>query len=166
MSSGLYIRDRAILDMATAGKTSAEIAAHMETNPSRVVTELSRLTDTLDWLSELQELKLAMRSLKGLVGSLKEVAEGGRDDKQTKNYIDALRLLFERIDNRSEKVDADLDRVRNAQARKMVEIVEKSLYHSLGVLGERFPDLPNAEIEGQFRESLVIVSAEYDSDEN
>ena len=107
-----------------------------------------------------------MRSLKGLVGSLKEVAEGGRDDKQTKNYIDALRLLFERIDNRSEKVDADLDRVRNAQARKMVEIVEKSLYHSLGVLGERFPDLPNAEIEGQFRESLVIVSAEYDSDEN
>jgi hypothetical protein len=77
-----------------------------------------------------------------------------------------LRLLFERLDRRSEQVDADLDRVNNAQAKKMVEIVEKSLYHSLGVLAERFPDLPSVEIEEQFRDSLMVVSAEYDADED
>jgi len=109
-------------------------------------------------------LKLAMLSLKTLVGSLKGVAESGGDDKQTKNYIDALRLLFERLDRRSEQVDADIDRVNVAQAREMVLIVEKSLYHSLGVLSERFADLPMAEIEQQFRESLLIVSADYDSE--
>jgi len=164
MSSGLSLRDKTILDMAARGKTAEDIAVQLQVPAARVVQEMNRLTDTLDWLSELQELKLAMLSLKTLVGSLKGVAESGGDDKQTKNYIDALRLLFERLDRRSEQVDADIDRVNVAQAREMVLIVEKSLYHSLGVLSERFVDLPMAEIEQQFRESLLIVSADYDSE--
>jgi len=166
MSSGLSLRDKTILDFAARGKTAEDIAVQLQVPAARVVQEMNRLTDTLDWLSELQELKLAMLSLKTLVGSLKGVAESGGDDKQTKNYIDALRLLFERLDRRSEQVDADLDRVNNAQAKKMVEIVEKSLYHSLGVLAERFPDLPSVEIEEQFRDSLMVVSAQYDADED
>jgi len=164
MSSGLSLRDKTILDMAARGKTAEDIAVQLQVPAARVAQEMNRLTDTLDWLSELQELKLAMLSLKTLVGSLKGVAESGGDDKQTKNYIDALRLLFERLDRRSEQVDADIDRVNVAQAREMVLIVEKSLYHSLGVLSERFVDLPMAEIEQQFRESLLIVSADYDSE--
>ena len=164
MSSGLSLRDKTILDMAARGKTAEDIAVQLQVPAARVAQEMNRLTDTLDWLSELQELKLAMLSLKTLVGSLKGVAESGGDDKQTKNYIDALRLLFERLDRRSEQVDADIDRVNVAQAREMVLIVEKSLYHSLGVLSERFVDLPMVEIEQQFRESLLIVSADYDSE--
>jgi len=161
---GLSLRDSKILTMATRGATAEQIGSELGIPAVRVVGEIDRLTKSLDWLSEMQEMALTMRALKALAGNLQELAESGHDDKQTRNYLDSLRLIFERLDKLQERAGSDIERVQNAQARVFVQIIENSFYHAIGVLATKFPDLPQEAIEEQFRESLQIVSAEYDSE--
>jgi hypothetical protein len=63
-------------------------------------------------------------------------------------------------------VGDEVSKVEAAQARVFMEIIEKSLYHALGKLSVQFPELPQAAIEDEFRESLVWVAAEFDAREN
>ena len=162
---GLSLRDSKILTMATRGATAEQIGSELGIPAVRVVGEIDRLTKSLDWLTELQELKLTMAALKSLVGSIQEQAESGHDDKISKVYVDALRLLFERIDKQSERADLDLEKVSSAHARKFMEIIEKSFYATLATLRERYPSIEGDEIERVFQENVLMVSAEFDRDE-
>jgi len=161
---GLSLRDSKILTMATRGATAEQIGSELGIPAVRVVGEIDRLTKSLDWLSEIQRLKLATNALWSLLGEIKDLAESGHDEKMTKNYLDALKIAFDQIERQRDRADADIERVQNAQARVFVQIIENSFYHAIGVLATKFPDLPQEAIEGQFRESLQIVSAEYDSE--
>ena len=162
---GLSLRDSKILTMATRGATAEQIGSELGIPAVRVVGEIDRLTKSLDWLSEMQEMALTMRALKALAGNLQELAESGHDDKQTRNYLDSLRLIFERLDKLQERAGSDIERVQNAQARVFVDMIERSFFHAMGALSQRFPDADRKALEEQFRESLMIVSAEYEQED-
>lgn len=163
-STGLSLRDKTLLDLAYRGHSAIEIGAELQVAPERVVLELDRLMGSVDWLSELQQYRLTFHGLRTLIGSLRERAEAGQDAQLTKTYIDAIRLVFEQLEAQRARVDADIERVEAAQARKLMEIVDRSFYLTLGKLEARLEGLgiPRAEIEDAFRASLMIVAAEYD----
>ncbi|UXO93922.1 hypothetical protein Pan2_103 [Pseudanabaena phage Pan2] len=161
---GLSLRDNTILSMAYKGATAEDIAAELQVSPERVVMELNRLTGSIDWLSDLQQYRLTFHGLQSLVGNLRELAESGQDPHITKAYLDAIRLVFEQLEAQRARVDADIERVEAAQARKLMEIVDRSFYLTLGKLEARLEGsgIPRAEIEDAFRASLMVIAAEYD----
>ena len=162
--TGLTLRDRTLLQMAYKGASAAEIGAELQVAPERVALELDRITKSVDWLNDLQRYKLAMSGLQSLIGALRDKAESGADPQLVKSYIDALRLTFEQIEKQAERVDSQIERVEGAQARKLMEIVDRSFYLTLGKLEARLEGsgLPKAEIEAVFRESLLTIAREYD----
>lgn len=162
--TGLTLRDRTILQMAYKGASADEIGAELQVAPERVALELDRITKSVDWLSDLQRYKLTMSGLQSLIGNLREKAEAGQDPHLVKAYLDALRLTFDQLALQSEKVQNDIERVEAAQARKLMEIVDRSFYLTLGKLEARLEGsgIPRAEIEDAFRASLMVVAAEYD----
>ncbi len=162
--TGLSLRDHTILSMAYRGATAEEIGAELQVAPERVVLELNRLTASIDWLSDLQSYKLMFHGLQSLVGALRERAESGQDAHITKAYLEAIRLVFEQLEVQRAKVENDLERVEGAQARKLMEIVDRSFYLTLGKLEARLEGsgVPKAEIEAVFRDSLLTIAREYD----
>ena len=162
--TGLSLRDSSILTMAYRGMTAEEIGAELQVTPERISLEIDRLTKTVDWLSDLQKYKLAMHGLQSLIGALREKAESGNAPHLVKAYLDGLKMVFEQIAAQSAKVDGDIERVQNAQARKLLEIVDRSFYHALGKLEATFRDagVPREAIEQAFQDSIVMIAAEYD----
>lgn len=165
--TGLSLRDQTILSMAYRGATAEEIGSELQVAPERVVLELNRLTASIDWLTDLQSYKLMFHGLQSLVGALRERAESGQDAHITKAYLEAIRLVFEQLEAQRAKVENDLERVEAAQARKLVEIVDRSFYHALGKLEATFKQagLPRETIEEAFQDSIVMIAAEYDERE-
>lgn len=165
--TGLSIRDKRILDLAFKGLTIAEIADEVHTTEASVALEIDRLTGSLDWLSELQVYRLSFHALQGLLGKLKDRAESGQDAHQTKNYLDAIRLVFEQLEKQRAQVDADIDRVQAAQAKVLMDIVDRAFYYTLGKLEKRLEEsgVPRAEVEDTFRGALVAIAAELDAED-
>jgi len=165
--TGLSLRDSSILTMAYKGMSAEEIGAELQVAPERITLEIDRLTKSVDWLSDLQRYKLAMHGLQSLLGSLRDKAEGGNDPHLVKAYLDGLKMVFDQIAAQSAKVDADIEKVQNAQARKLLEIVDRSFYHALGKLEATFKQagLPRETIEEAFQDSIIMIAAEYDERE-
>lgn len=162
--TGLSMRDQKVLDLAYKGLTAEDIAAEVHAPVEVVVRELDRLTGTLDWLTDLQRMKLLTHGVQSLLGALKDKAESGQDALITTAYINAIKLAFDQLERQSAKIDADIERVENAQARVMLEIVEKSAYRALGRLEERFKEhgVDPEEVELEFRSALMSTAHEYD----
>ncbi len=158
------MRDQKVLDLAYKGLTAEDIAAEVHAPVEVVVRELDKLTSTLDWLTDLQRMKLLTHGVQSLLGALKEKAESGQDALITTAYINAIKLAFDQLERQSAKIDADIERVENAQARVMLEIVEKSAYRALGRLEERFKaqGIDPEEVELEFRSALMSTAHEYD----
>jgi len=163
MANGLSLRDKAILDGAARGKTAEEISQELQVPAARVVQELDRLTKTVDWLDEAQRWKLLTHNLWQLMGKLKDLAESGADALITKGYLDTIRLAFEQVEKQRELAQLDLDKVNEAQAKVLMDIVERAFYATLGQLSERYPNVENSEIEAAFKDNLVMVAADFDS---
>lgn len=165
--TGLSLRDSTILTLAYKGATAEQIGAELQVSPERVAIELNRLTGSIDWLSDLQQYRLTFHGLQSLVGNLRELAESGQDAHITKAYLEAIRLVFEQLEAQRARVDADIERVEAAQARKLLEIVDRSFYHALGKLEATFRDagVPREAIEQAFQDSIVMIAAEYDERE-
>lgn len=162
--TGLSLRDQKVLDLAYKGLTAEDIAAEVHAPVEVVVREIDRLTGTLDWLTDLQRMKLLTHGVQSLLGALKDKAESGQDALITAAYINAIKLAFDQLERQSAKIDADIERVENAQARVMLEIVEKSAYRALGRLEERFKErgVDPEEVELEFRSALMSTAHEYD----
>lgn len=58
----------------------------------------------------------------------------------------------------------DLDAVHSRYADEMVRIVEASYNRQLGKLAERYPDVPQEDLEAEFHELVLTVSREADSE--
>lgn len=163
MATGLSLRDKKILDLASAGKTAQEIAKKYDTSPEKIVREIDRLTSALDWLSASQEFVLLHHRLRELTANLGDAAkDSGFDPSQVKVYLDAIRATIEQVEKAEERVKGDLETVQAAYARELVGIVEKSFYVTLDRLEKRLPDMPRAELEAEFSDAIVWVSAEID----
>lgn len=162
--TGLSIRDNKILTLAYRGHTAAEIAAEVHAPEATVVFELDRLTGSLDWLTDLQKYRLTFHGLQALMGKLKERAESGQDAQQTKNYLDAIRLTFEQLEAQRARVDADIDRVQAAQAKVLMDIVDRAFYYTLGKLEKKLEGsgIARSEVEDTFRGALMAIAAELD----
>lgn len=164
MGKGLSLRDDQILTLAYKGLPAADIAAEVHASPEVIVQEIDRLTKSLDWLDELQKYRLTFHGLQSLLGKLKDRAESGQDAQQTKNYLDGIRLVFEQIEKQRLQVDADIDRVQAAQARVLMDIVDRAFYYTLGKLDKRLEGsgIPRSEVEDTFRLALMTIAAEMD----
>jgi hypothetical protein len=163
--TGLSMRDQKVLDLAYKGLTAEDIAAEVHAPVEVVVRELDRLTGTLDWLTDLQRMKLLTHGVQSLLGALKDKAESGQDALITTAYINAIKLAFDQLERQSAKIDADIAVVQNAQAKVLVDIVDRAFYHTLGKLEGRFKEmgLPREEIEQVFQQSIMTVAAEIDA---
>lgn len=162
--SGLSLRDDKILSLAYKGLTAEDIAAEVNAPVETIVREIDRLTGSLDWLDDLQKYRLTFHGLQALLGKLKDRAESGQDAQQTKNYLDAIRLTFEQLEQQRQKVDADIDRVQVAQAKVLMDIVDRAFYFTLGKLDKRLEGsgIPRSEVEDTFRGALMTIAAELD----
>lgn len=165
--TGLSLRDNQILTLAYKGVPAADIAVEVHASPEVVVREIDRLTKSLDWLDDLQKYRLTFHGLQALLGKLKDRAESGQDAQQTRNYLDAIRLVFEQLETQRQKVDADFDRVQVAQAKVLMDIVDRAFYFTLGKLDKRLEGsgIPRSEVEDTFRVALMTIAAELDDED-
>jgi len=164
--TGLSIRDKKLLDLAYRGLSAQDISAEVHAPVEVVTQELDRLTGSLDWLNDLQKYRLTFHGLQALLGKLKERAESGQDAQQTKNYLDAIRLTFEQLEQQRLRVDADIDRVQAAQAKVLMDIVDRAFYYTLGKLEKKLEGsgIARSEVEDTFRGALMAISAELDAE--
>lgn len=164
---GLSIRDKRVLQLASSGKTAEEIGAELGgMSPARVVQLIDELTSSMDWLTIQQRFVLLNHKLWKLTSDLEAATErSGFDPDTSKTYLDAIKTTLEQVEKAEARIKGDMETVQAAYARELVGIVEKSFYVTLDRLEKKLPDIPRAEIESEFADALVWVSADIDARE-
>lgn len=159
-------RDRDVLKLVGEGKTAEEIAATWGTSPAKIVTEVDRLTSSLDWLSNAQRFTLLMDKLWRLISDLEVAArDSGFDAKVSETYLKAIESAMGSIERATSSLGDEVERVEAFQAKVFMKIIEKAFYATVGSLKERYKDLPVEELEYAMRENIVWVAAEFDAEE-
>ena len=162
--TGLSRRDQEILKFAGRGETAEQIAARWPgTQPAKVASELDRLLKSQDWLTELQSTKLLLLSLWEFKGALEDWAKSG-DEKQGRLYLQTIIELLNRLEVQRQRVDADIERVNNAQARVFTDIIDRAFYVALDRLESKM-EFPRQLLEAEFEEAILWVAAEIDAKE-
>lgn len=71
--------------------------------------------------------------------------------------------VLKAVEDRRKLKDKDSKAAEVAQARQALAIVESSFNRYLGMLKERYPDINEKQIEGEFYDVLIEVAAEHDA---
>ena len=150
----LTLRDKTLLDMAANNATPEMIAEKTGFPVAKITLELDRLLGSMDWLSEMQRLKLLLESHYRLKEHLEDEAMKHGDEKAATNLIRLLRDMADLLDRISTRADASIEKVQNAHAKTMMAIVEASFYKSIASLKREFPELDEAEVEEEFQFNL------------
>lgn len=85
------------------------------------------------------------------------------DSKLLKEYRGLLDLLGQRLDTRTNLVQADLDRVSKAQGMKLVHIVELGYYKAREALAEQYPNVDLLAVDAAMSAGLEEAAAEFEA---
>lgn len=120
-----------------------------------------------DYLGEAARIQLLMAKLEGMADEIQQRLPD-MSDRNVSAAVNAAAGAMGRVLGQLTKIQAanrvDLDAVHSRYADEMVRIVEASYNRQLGKLAERYPDVPQEDLEAEFHELVLTVSREADSE--
>lgn len=163
MANGRTAREEKIIKAMVAGTSPAALAVDTGWDEGLITREYHRIAGEFDTvMDDRQQLQIGKLTLRRHIARLEAEAEEGNKDSW-KPLIDALSRQGQQIDKSLERAQADLEKVNQAHIRKMIKIVEGSVYQHYRTLAER-TGIPFEDLITEFKTILQVEAARHDDD--
>lgn len=156
--------------LANARKSPIELAEETGLTPEEAVSRLAALLEDRGWMTERMEERLLIIELGDMIQDARKVLKRAEYDPE--NYANVANVVLkgfaqmaQRFDQRRKLVDADLERVTAAYARKMVEIVQEGAMATINDLMDLHPDIDRDYAEAKLRDNILAISRRIDQEE-
>lgn len=160
----LTLMDDKLLRLAANGKSANEISSETDLAPEKIILRIREILNSRDIWNDLEREKLLMHSIYDLKEKLESKIDAVMGDpKLLKEYRGLLDLLGQRLDARTNLVQADLDRVSKAQGMKLIHIVELGYYKARAALAEQYPDVDLLAVDAAMSAGLEEAAVEFES---
>lgn len=160
MGRDVVLLDEILLDAAAGGKSGDEIERLTGIPAAQAVMHVKRLLASRDIWTELERKQLLLRELNELKDSLSRSALDAGDLDSARLLLKTLETIGKRLDAESRKVDVDLQRVTEHQARVMGRAFDVALDYMKRELAERYPQVSGSELDELAQAGLVAAKFE------
>lgn len=156
----MTLMDRKILTLAANGKSAEEISEDTGIAPEKVILRVKDLIGSRSVWDNTERENLLLHS----IYELKAKLEGNMnaligDPKLLESYRKTLELLGQRLEARSQLNEADLLKISDAHARKMVALIQAGYYHARAALSRDYPDVDLSVIDAAFNDGMDTAVA-------
>lgn len=167
-AKGLTLRDEKLLRLAANGKSLVEIAEETGLGPERIGVRIKEIIKSKDIWDDVEREKLLLHSLYDLKDRLERNFEAMvGDPKLLESYRKTLELLGNRLDTRNALNVKDIERVTEAQGRRMMKIIEGGYFRARAMLAAEYPEIDLKQIDATFNlgmeEEAARLEEEYDA---
>lgn len=156
--------------LANARKSGAELSELTGLPPEECIARLSALLEDRGWMTERMEERLLIIQLDDIITDARQTLKRASFDLD--NYasianvvLKGLAQIAQRFDQRRKIVDADLERVTAAYARKMVDIVEKGATSTIDWICETYPEVDRDLVEAKLQQDILATAREVDREQ-
>lgn len=155
------LRDKKLLELAANGATGVEMEKVTGMNAAAAVARVKEiLSVNRTAYDAFERRELAMLSLLRLKSQMEREGIDTNNPKHVESYT-KLNTAIDKMSLNNEKVsDDDLNKVTEAQARKLLQLIELAYNHARLVLKEEYPpDLIDLSVlDNAFQEGLRLAS--------
>ena len=160
----LTLRDEKILSLAANGLSGEEIAAEVGISPEAAVLRVREIISSRDVWDDVEREKLLLQDLYNLKSRLdKKLDDIITDPKMLDGYRKTLETLGQALERRSRVSNADLDKVTEAQARVLIQLVNAGYQAARRALVAEYPDVDVRVIDAKFSEGMENASLELEA---
>src|SRR5690625_4146 len=146
-------RDKQLLDLAASNATPNEMEAATGIPAAQAVSRVKSLLQSRDIWSELERRQSLLHDLDNLKN---EIVDESDNDVVT---LQAIRLLSETLDKQYAVTRAEMEKVSEVQARKMVDMIGRAFTK----MEEAHPEISTDSLRGAFARGLEAAYAEINS---
>ena len=160
MSKDVALLDEILLRAAAGGLSGEEIERQTGVPAAQAVMHIKRLLASRDVWTEFERRQLLLVELNELKESLRSGALDAKDPQSARLLLQTLNVIADRLDSEKSKLDVDMVRVSEHQARVMGRAFDIALDYMKRELAERYPDVDRDVLNVLASEGLV--KAKYD----
>lgn len=162
----LTLRDEKLLSLAANGMSGEEIAAEIGISPEAAVLRVREIISSRDVWDDVEREKLLLQDLYNLKSRLEKNLDAiVSDPKMLEGYRRTLDLLGVTLERRSKVNDSDLEKVTQAQARKMLQLIEAGYGRARQLLSAEYADVDTTVIDAAFLSGMNAERVKIESEE-
>lgn len=155
VSTVITLMDKKMLGLAANGKSAEEISEETGVDPESVLLRVKELIGSRNVWDNVERENLLLQSIYDLKAKLEKNFEAVMGDpKLIENYRKTLEFLGQRLEARSKINEADLMRVSEAHARKMIGLINAGYYHARSRLASEYPEVDLSVIDAAFNDGM------------
>lgn len=164
-STEMTLMDRKMLTLAANGKSADEIAEETGLAPEKVILRVKELVNSRNVWDSVERENLLLHSIYELKAKLENNMNALiGDPKLLESYRKTLELLGSRLESRSQLNEADLLKISDAHARKMVTLIQSGYYHARSALQREYPEVDLTVIDSAFNSGMDLAVAELEAE--
>lgn len=149
------LMDKKVLNLAANGKSAEEIAEQTGIAPETVILRVKELIGSRNVWDNVERENLLLNSIYELKEKLEDNFQAVMGDpKLLENYRKTLEMLGQRLEARSQINEADLMRVSEAHARKMISLINAGYYAARKRLSSEYPTVDLSMIDDAFNDGM------------
>ena len=142
-----------------ARKSFNEIAELTGIPPQEVSERLTSLLDDRTWRDDIQEEKLILDDIAGLVDQIRTRMAGANTDDEgwasmARVQLQAFKTMLEQLDKRRKALNGELSLITLQQARLMAEAIKIAQERAVLNIEKKYPELDSEVIYAEFEEAL------------
>lgn len=154
MARGPSLFQRKLLDAAANGDTPEEMSEQFFIPAAQAVATVRALLASQDVWDEIEQRKLNTHSLKRMKAEIEKATVDVSNPKHIESYTKLI-LAIDRITDKPMKItDAELERVGQAQAKALLQMMEMAYNRAKQLLAADFPFLDLTDVDQAFNEGL------------
>lgn len=154
MAGQLSLLDRKLLDAAAIGMTANEMEEEFFIPAAQAIGRVRELLAQKNIWDEIEQRKLMAHSLMQRKAEIEKATIDVENPKHIEAYTKLI-LAIDRITDKPMKIsEEELQRVGQAQAKAMLQMIEMAYGRAKQLLAEDYPYLDLSEIDEKFHEGL------------
>lgn len=154
MASTLSLLDKKLLDAAANGATPNELEEQFFIPAAQAVAQIKHLLSQRDIWDEMEQRKLLIHSLMSRKAEIEKMIVEVENPKVLQAYSNLI-LAIDKIADKPMKItDAELEKVGQAQAKALLQMMEMAYNRAKQLLAVDFPFLDLTDIDQAFNDGL------------
>lgn len=160
MSREVNVLDEILLRLAASGASGQEMERQAGVPAAQAIMHVKRMLESRDVWTELERRQLLLYELNELKDSLKQNALDVKDPQHARLLLQTLTAIAQRLDSEKNKLDVDVLKVTEHQAKAMGRAFDIALDHVKLSLLTKYPEVSKSELDRLAQDGLI--KAKYD----
>lgn len=164
MSRDVALLDEILLQAASGGKSGEEIERITGIPAAQAVMHIKRILASRDIWNEFERRQLLLRELNELKDSLRQGALDAKDPASSRLLLMTLQEIASRLDSEKNKLDVDIVKITDHQAKVMGRAFDVALNYMKDALATKYPQVLKSELDSLAQEGLLQAKNELAAD--